>query len=154
MRTHGKEFERFYDDAREKHGVRFIRSKVHSVTPVGDSDDLEVRYVAENGEVKTEVFDLIVLSVGMEISPAVSELAKRLGIQLTAGRFCSSPSFAPVATSREGIFVCGAFQGPKDIPQSVIDSSAAAMAAGEMLSAARNTLTRTKEQVPEVNVVN
>jgi len=69
MRTHGKEFERFYDDARERHGVRFIRSRVHSVTPVGLTDDLEVRYVAENGEILTEIFDLIVLSVGMEVSP-------------------------------------------------------------------------------------
>jgi heterodisulfide reductase subunit A len=154
MRTHGKEFERFYDEARDKHGVRFIRSKVHSVTPVGETDDLEIRYVAENGELKTELFDLIVLSVGMEISPPLVDLAKRLHIDLTPGKFCSTSSFAPVATSRDGIFVCGAFQGPKDIPQSVIDSSAAAVAAGEMLSAARNTLTKTKEKVPEVNVVN
>ncbi len=154
MRTHGKEFERFYDDARERHGVRFIRSKVHSVTPVGDTDDLEVRYVAENGELLTEVFDLIVLSVGMEISPSVADLARRLNIDLTPGKFCSTATFAPVATSREGIYVCGAFQGPKDIPQSVIDSSAAAAAAGEILSAARNTLTKTKEKVPEVNVLN
>ena len=154
MRTHGKEFERFYDEARERHGVRFIRSRVHSVTPVGGTDDLEVRYVAENGAILTEVFDLIVLSVGMEVSPSVVELAKRLNIELTPGKFCSTSSFAPVATSRDGIFVCGAFQGPKDIPQSVIDSSAAAVAAGEMLSSARNTLTQTKEKVPEVNVVN
>jgi heterodisulfide reductase subunit A len=154
MRTHGKEFERFYDDARERHGVRFIRSRVHSVTPVGLTDDLEVRYVAENGEILTEIFDMIVLSVGMEVSPSVVELAKRLNIELTPGKFCSTSSFAPVATSRDGIFVCGAFQGPKDIPQAVIDSSAAAVAAGEMLSAARNTLTKTKEKVPEVNVVN
>ena len=154
MRTHGKEFERFYDDARERHGVRFIRSRVHSVTPVGDSDDLEVRYISEDGAITTEVFDLIVLSVGMEVSPGVVELAKRLDIALTPGKFCSTSSFAPVATSRAGIFVCGAFQGPKDIPQAVVDSSAAAVAAGEMLSPARNTLTRTKEKTPEVNVVN
>jgi heterodisulfide reductase subunit A len=154
MRTHGKDFERFYDDARERHGVRFIRSRVHSVTPVGGTDDLEVRYVAENGQILTEVFDLIVLSVGMEVSPSVVELAQRLNIELTPGKFCSTSSFAPVSTSRDGIFVCGAFQGPKDIPQSVIDSSAAAVAAGEMLSSARNTLTKIKEKVPEVNVVN
>jgi heterodisulfide reductase subunit A len=154
MRTHGKEFERFYDDARERHGVRFIRSKVHSVNPAGNTDDLEIRYVAENGEIQTEVFDLIVLSVGMEISPPLVDLAKRLNIDLTPSKFCSTSSFAPVATSRDGIFVCGAFQGPKDIPQSVIDSSAAAVVAGEILSTARNTLTRTKEKVPEVNVVN
>jgi heterodisulfide reductase subunit A len=154
MRTHGKEFERFYDDARERHGVRFIRSKVHSVTPVGATDDLEVRYVAENGELKTEIFDLVVLSVGMEMAPGVVELAKRLGIELTPGKFCSTSTFAPVCTSREGIFVCGAFQGPKDIPQSVVDSSAAATAAGEILSAARNSLTKTKEKVAETNVLN
>ena len=64
MRTHGKEFERFYNSAREKSGVRFIRSRVHSIDPVADTDDLEVRYVDEAGEITSEVFDLIVLSVG------------------------------------------------------------------------------------------
>ncbi|HSO61252.1 MAG TPA: FAD-dependent oxidoreductase, partial [Desulfobacterales bacterium] len=154
MRTHGKDFERFYDSAREKHGVRFIRSRVHSITPVGDSGDLEVRYITESGELANEIFDLIVLSVGMEISPEVVTLAEQMGIQLSKGRFCQTGSFNPVATSKEGVFVCGAFQGPKDIPQSVVDSSAAATAAGEILSTARNTMTKVKELVPETNVVN
>jgi heterodisulfide reductase subunit A len=154
MRTHGKEFERFYDNAREKHGVRFIRSKVHSVTPVGDTDDLEIRYINEAGELKTEIFDMIVLSVGLEISSDVVELAQRLGIDVTPGNFCKTRTFSPVETSREGIFVCGAFQGPKDIPQSVVDSSAAATAAGELLTAARNTQTKTPEVIEEINVTN
>ncbi|MBW2411086.1 MAG: CoB--CoM heterodisulfide reductase iron-sulfur subunit A family protein, partial [Deltaproteobacteria bacterium] len=154
MRTHGKEFERFYDNAREKHGVRFIRSKVHSVTPVGDTDNLEVRYVDEAGELKIEVFDMIVLSVGMEISSEIADLARRLDIDLTPGNFCQTQTFSPVETSREGIFVCGAFQGPKDIPQSVVDSSAAATAAGEILTAARNTENKTPEVIPEINVTN
>jgi len=154
MRTHGKEFERFYEAAREKHGVRFIRSKVHSVTPVGASDDLEIRYITEDGKLKTEVFDLIVLSVGMELSPEIVDLAHRLKIELSPGKFCRTQTFAPVETSRAGVFVCGAFQGPKDIPQSVVDSSAAAAAAGEVLTPARNSLTRVPEVVPEINVVN
>ena len=154
MRTHGKEFERFYDGAREKHGVRFIRSKVHSVTPVGDTDDLEIRYVTDDGELKIEVFDMIVLSVGLETSPEIVELAERLNIEMTPGKFCQTQTFAPVDTSRKGVFVCGAFQGPKDIPQSVVDSSAAATAAGEILTQARNSLTRTPEVVPETNVAN
>jgi heterodisulfide reductase subunit A len=154
MRTHGKEFERFYDNAREKHGVRFIRSKVHSVTPVGDSDDLEIRYVDDAGKLQVEVFDMIVLSVGLEISTEVADLARRLEIDLTPGNFSQTQTFSPVKTSREGIFVCGVFQGPKDIPQSVIDSSAAATAAGEILTAARNTCTRTPEVIPEINVTN
>jgi heterodisulfide reductase subunit A len=154
IRTPGKDFERFYDNAREKHGIRFIRSRVHSVDPVLGTDDLEIRYVTENGETVTETFDLIVLSVGMETSPEVIQLAKKLRIDLTEGNFCQTSSFEPVSTSRKGIYVCGAFQGPKDIPQSVVDSSAAASAAGEILSTARNTLIKTKELVPEVNVVN
>ena len=154
MRTHGKEFERFYDSAREKHGVRFIRSKVHSVTPVGETDDLEIRYITDDGQLKTEVFDMIVLSVGLETSPEIVDLAERLNIEITPGKFCQTQTFAPVDTSRKGIFVCGAFQGPKDIPQSVVDSSAAAAAAGEILTRARNSLTKAPEVIPEINVAN
>jgi heterodisulfide reductase subunit A len=154
MRTHGKEFERFYESAREKHGVRFIRSKVHSVTPVGDTDDLEIRYITDDGELKIEVFDMIVLSVGMETSPEIVDLANRLNLEMTPGKFCQTETFAPVDTSRKGVFVCGAFQGPKDIPQSVVDSSAAAAAAGEILTQARNSLTKVPEVIPEINIAN
>jgi heterodisulfide reductase subunit A len=154
IRTPGKEFERFYDNAREKHGIRFIRSRVHTVDPVGETDDLQVRYVTESGATVTEIFDMIVLSIGMQTSPEIVKLAKKLRIDLTDGNFCRTSAFEPVATSRKGIYVCGAFQGPKDIPQSVVDSSAAASAAGEILVAARNTRIQKKEKVPETNVVN
>jgi heterodisulfide reductase subunit A len=128
IRTPGKDFERFYDNAREKHGIRFIRSRVHSVDPVLGTDDLEIRYMTEDGELVTEIFDMIVLSIGMETSPEVIRLAKKLRINLSDGNFAQTSAFEPVATSRKGIYVCGAFQGPKDIPQSVVDSSAAASA--------------------------
>ncbi|MDM8517476.1 FAD-dependent oxidoreductase [Desulfobacterales bacterium HSG16] len=152
MRTHGKDFERFYNSAKDEHGVRFLRSRVHTVNPIKDSDDLEVRYVAEDGEIITEVFDMIVLSVGLQTSPETIQLADKLGIELTEGNFTKTSTFEPVATSKEGIFVCGAFQGPRDIPQAVVDSSAAAAAAGMMLKEARNTATTEKEVVPEINV--
>ena len=154
MRTSGKDFEKYYNDAKDKHGVRFIRSRVHTIDPVLGNDDLEVRYVTEGGDIKTETFDQIVLSIGLETAPEVIDLAKNLRIELTEGNFCRTKTFEPVATSKEGIFVCGAFQGPKDIPLSVVDSSAAASAAGEILAPARNTLTRSKEVVPETNVIN
>ncbi|OQX26983.1 MAG: heterodisulfide reductase [Desulfobacteraceae bacterium IS3] len=153
MRTYGKDFERYYENAK-KQGVRFIRSRVHTVNPVPGTDDLEIRFADENGAIKTEIFDMIVLSVGFETNPETVALAKSLGIELTEGNFCKTSSAMPVATSREGIFVCGAFQGPKDIPQSVVDASAAAAAAGEILAPARNTLTKAKEVIPEVNVTN
>lgn len=152
MRTPGKEFERFYDNARGKHGVRFIRSRVHTVEPVSGSDDLKIRYVIETGEAVEEIFDMIVLSIGLETSPETVELANKLGVELTPGNFCKTDPFNPVSTSKEGIFVCGAFQGPKDIPQSVIDSSAAAASAAELLTSARGTMVKTREVVPETNV--
>ncbi len=154
IRTHGKDFERFYDSAREKQGVRFLRSRIHTIDPVGDSGDLSVRYVTESGELKSETFDMIVLSVGLQTSSETAELADRLGLEMTDGNFCKTDTFDPVATSKEGIYVCGAFQGPKDIPQSVVDASAAAAAAGEILSPARNTETKTPEVIPETNVTN
>ena len=154
MRTHGKEFERFYDNAREKQGVRFLRSRVHSIDPQQGSDDLSVRYVDESGKLQLETFDMIVLSVGLQTSPEIVELAERLGLELTAGNFCKTDTFDPVATSKRGIYVCGAFQGPKDIPQAVIDASAAAAAAGEILSSARNSETKIPQIIPETNVAN
>jgi len=154
MRTHGKDFERFYDNAREKQGVRFLRSRIHTIDPVGDSGDLSVRYVTETGQLESETFDMIVLSVGLQTSSETIELANRLGLEMTNGNFCKTDTFDPVATSRKGIYVCGAFQGPKDIPQSVVDASAAAAAAGEILSSARNTETKTPEVIPETNVTN
>jgi heterodisulfide reductase subunit A2 len=152
IRTHGKDFERYYERAKDS-GVRFVRSRVHTIDPVPGTGDLEIRYIKETGEIEKETFDMIVLSIGLQTPPALIDLAKSLDIDLTENNFCKTDTFAPVETSRKGIFVCGAFQGPKDIPQSVIDSSAAASAAGEMLSEARNTLTKIKEAVPETNVI-
>jgi heterodisulfide reductase subunit A len=90
--------------------------------------------------------------VGLEISPEVTALAKNLDIDLTEGQFCETGSFHPVSTSKQGIYVCGAFQGPKDIPQSVIEASSAAAEAGALLSQVRNTLTKEKEVPEERNI--
>ncbi len=153
IRTHGKDFERYYDDARNKHGVRFIRSRVHTIDPVVGSDDLVIPIVNENGEVVEESFDMVVLSVGLETSPEMIQLAEDFHIDLTEGQFCDTESFHPVTTSKEGIYVCGAFQSPKDIPQSVIEASGAAAEAGALLSKARNTLTKEKVIPKETNIV-
>ena len=152
MRTHGKDFERFYDGASKKHGVRFIRSRVPAIESVEGSDKLVIPYVDENGDTADESFDMVVLSVGLETPPELVELARNLDIDLTEGQFCETDSFHPVTTSKKGIYVCGAFAGPKDIPQSVIESSSAAAEAGALLSQARNTLTREKEVPEERNI--
>ena len=152
MRTHGKDFERAYNDAKGKHGIRFVRSRVHTVDTVPGTNDVSVRYVLDDGQTVVEQFDMLILSVGLEVPQDLVDLAGRLDISLTPGNFCTTSSFSPVATTRPGIFVCGAFQGPRDIPQSVVDASAAAVAAGEMLSDAKFTLTKTRKVVPQINV--
>ncbi|WP_300457361.1 FAD-dependent oxidoreductase [Desulfobacula sp.] len=152
MRTHGKDFERYYNRAQDQ-GIRFLRSRVHTVDPLHDSDDLQVTYVTESGEKVDEIFDMIVLSIGLEISPEIVDMAKKLGIELTDGNFAKTSTFKPVETNKKGIFVAGAFQGPKDIPQSVVDSNAAAGEAGAMLASARNTQTKLPEVIPETNII-
>jgi heterodisulfide reductase subunit A2 len=151
MRTHGKDFERFYN-SRPGQRSSFPEKPGSFGHARYGTDDLEVRYVSDSGEMQVETFDMIVLSIGLEISPEVVAMADKLGIDLTEGKFAKTSTFNPVATSKKGIFVCGAFQGPKDIPQSVVDSSAAAGVSGAMLSSARNTQTKEKETIPQVDI--
>ncbi len=143
MRSCGKEFEQYYNRAREK-GVRFVRCRVHSIDPVADSDNLQLRYVTEDGSVDNENFDIVVLSVGLESPPGVVKLAEKLEIELDHYKFARTSSFSPVSTSVPGIYACGAFQGPKDIPCSVMEASAAASAAASGLAPVRNTLVKEK----------
>jgi len=151
MRTYGKDFEKYYNRAEEENGVRFIQSRIHSVSEA-ENGALTLQYALSTGEIKEETFDMVVLSVGLSPSKDVKELAERLGIELNAHQYARTSSFTPVDTTREGIYVCGAFQAPKDIPQSVMEASASAAAATQNLASARNTMTRTKELPPELDV--
>jgi len=153
MRTHGKDFEKYYWRAESEIGVRFIRSRIHTIDPVPDSDDVRIRYIAEDGTLKEEDFDLVVLSVGLEASKDALGLAERLGVEVVPEtRFAKSSPFTPVSSSKDGIYLCGVFQNPKDIPQSVMEASAAAAVAGELLAAARGTELKKPEIPPERDV--
>jgi heterodisulfide reductase subunit A-like polyferredoxin len=143
MRTYGKEFEQYYNRA-SKNGVRFVRSRIHTLDPIPETDGLRVNYVTETGEMLSEDFDMVVLSVGLEAPSSVQELANKLEIELDDYKFAATSSFAPVETSRPGVYVCGVFQGPKDIPLSVMEASAAAGAAASKLSPARHSLVKEK----------
>jgi len=153
MRTHGKDFEKYYWRAEEEHGVRFVRSRVHTIDPVPGTDSLTIRYLAETGELKTEEFDLVVLSVGLESSADALNLARTMGVEVRPEtRFAATSPFTPVDTNQTGVYVCGVFQAPKDIPQSVMEASAAAAAAGELLAPARGTAIKVRELPPEIDV--
>ena len=125
MRTHGKDFEKYYERVQEL-GGRFIRSRVHSFDPL-PGGDVKVNYGTEEGEFITETFDMVVLSVGLESGDGHQNLARELGVDLSRYHLATE-LFTPVTTSRPGIYACGVFTGPKDIPQSVQEGRAAAAA--------------------------
>ncbi len=152
IRTHGKDFERYYNRGRNESGIRFVKSKITTIVPLRDSGKQMIRYIDETGQKSEEAFDIVVLSVGLEVSKEAIELADRMGIELDPYHFTSTGSFDPVSSSIPGIYVCGAFEAPKDIPSSVIESSAAAGEAGIQLSDSRWTLTKTKEIPKEIDI--
>jgi heterodisulfide reductase subunit A2 len=148
MRSPGKEFERYLEGAKEK-GIRFLRSRPHSIEPGTTGTGVRMRYVTEDGRVEIEEFDLAVLSVGLEPAADRETLSSLFGITLDPYGFAYTSNLSPVHSNRPGVFVTGAFQAPKAIPRSVTQASAAAAAAAETLSAARGTLTRRKHYPPE-----
>jgi heterodisulfide reductase subunit A len=147
MRTQGKDFDKFYERAKRE-GIDFVRTKVYQVQEVDGTGNLLIKYLGEDDKPSTCEFDLVVLSVGLQPSLGNVALAKKLGVQLDPYGFCHTQMFSPVETSRPGIFVCGAFQGPKDIPETVMQASSSAAKSASLLSQARNTLT-TKKKCPQ-----
>jgi len=152
LRTYGKDFDRYYHRAKEEHRVNFIRSKVYGLEEVDGTGDLLVKFNTEDGRNATEVFNLIVLSLGFQPSSSTIKLGKQLGINLNWYNFCATRPFTPLETSKPGIFTCGAFSGPKDIPETVMQASGAAGSVSALLAPARGTLTRVKEYPEERDV--
>jgi heterodisulfide reductase subunit A len=151
IRAYGKEFDKYYNRAREEYGVKFVRSRVAGVTEDPSTNNLFAHYVEEE-KPKTEEFDMVVLSLGMQPPKNVKKLAEVLGIKLNKYDFCRTNSFSPVETSKPGIFVCGAFAAPKDIPESVAQASAAAAKASSLIASERGKLVAIKEYPPERDI--
>jgi heterodisulfide reductase subunit A2 len=152
IRTFGKDYEKYFLRARDKAGIRFVNARVHTIDEIGENKDLRLRYVDSDGELHEEIFDMVVLSVGLKISESTADLAGRLKVDLNKYNFAVTQPFAPVETSRPGVYACGVFQEPKDIPSSVTEASAAACLAGGFLNAARNTRTVSVEIPEEIDV--
>jgi len=153
IRTFGKDFEKYYNRAKDQ-GIRFVKARVHTIDEVSPNGDLKIRFVDEAGDIQTEVFDMVVLSIGLQMAPSSIDLAKRLDVGLNHYHFAETKTFAPLETSRPGVYVCGTFQGPKDIPSSVTEASAASCAAGMHLASARGTKTKTLDLPQEIDVEN
>jgi len=153
VRAFGKEFDDYYMRAEKTHGVKFTRCRIASVEEDTATHDLIITYVV-NGKRMQETFNMVVLSLGFKPPASAQELSEKLGINLNEYGFCETNLFSPLETTQPGIFVSGAFSGPKDIPMTVADASGAAAKASSIISSERNTLVSTKTYPPEINVMN
>jgi heterodisulfide reductase subunit A-like polyferredoxin len=151
LRAFSKGFEQYYRRAQEL-GVRYIRSRVPMIAEIPESRNLIVKYLGEGDKKLSAEYDLVVLSVGMQPPKEVKAFAERFGIALNEFNFCKTSVFAPAESSREGIYVAGPFVEPKDIPETVMQASAAAAQALSLLQGSRGTLIKPKVYPPEKEV--
>ena len=149
IRAFGKDFERFYQRAENLPDVRFIRSYVSIGREIPESKNVTIRYSTFDQGVKEEEFDMVVLSVGLVPPADALDLAQKFGIELNAHQFCMNKSTNPIETSRPGVFVSGAFQGPIDIPESVVTASGADALCSQFLAYRRGDLARDRVYPPE-----
>jgi len=149
VRSYGKDFERFYQRAEKLPGIRFIRSYVSIGKEIPESKNVTIRYSTFEDGVKEEEFEMVVLSVGLNPPADAVRLANVCGIELNAHGFCKTNPGNPMETSRPGIFISGAFQGPVDIPESVVTASGAGSQCGQLLDYRRGNLARARIYPPE-----
>ncbi|MEM2838565.1 MAG: CoB--CoM heterodisulfide reductase iron-sulfur subunit A family protein [Thermoplasmata archaeon] len=150
-RAFGKEFEEYLQRAEREYGVVVHRNNRISNLNQDENGNLILRY-HEEAEIHEEVFDMVVLSAGARPPANARALAKALGIELNKFGFCETDDFTPIETNVPGVYICGMFSGPKDIPDSIAQASGAAGKIATLLGEARNTLVTPREYPPELDV--
>ena len=151
LRAFGKDFDRYCERAKSL-GVRYVRSFISRTYEMPDTHNLRLVYAGPDIEQVEEEFDMVVLSLGLEPSASLREQAEQIGIELNRWGFADTRELSPLDTSRPGVFVGGAFQEPKDIPDTVMQASAAAARAMALLAPARDSRVRTKTYPPERDI--
>ena len=152
MRCFGRDFDRYYERAANEYGVEYRRHRVSSVEEDPQTNNLRIKYETEEGDLKEEEYNLVVLSVGLTPPEDVSKTSERLDIQLNEYNFIKSDKFSPLDTTKKGIYACGAILEPKDIPETVTQASGAAARSSSLLSSARGNLIKEKKYPPQKDV--
>ena len=129
IRAHGKDFDEYFEQVEALPDVTYRRSMVSSVHQYQQTRNLALSYVAEDGNLRDEDFDLVVLSVGFAPPAGFQQLGQALGVELNRYGFCVTDTLTPQESSRPGILVGGAFREPRDIPETVVEASAVAASA-------------------------
>lgn len=153
IRAFGKEFDEYYIRAEEVHKIKFVKNnRIAKVEEDSATKNLIVWYL-DGENLKSEEFDMVVLSVGTSPPKDTERMSRVFGINLNKYGFADTSVFSPLETNVPGIYVCGAFAAPKDIPDSVAQASGAAAKASSSISSARGTLVTEQSFPPETNTV-
>jgi heterodisulfide reductase subunit A len=127
LRAFGKGYDRYVEQARQN-GIRFVRGRVPRLWEDPESKNLIVSTFEDGGVVKEE-FDLVVLAIGQRPPRGSKELASILGVELNEWGFCKTIDPAAIETTKPGVYVCGSFSEPKDIPDTVTQATACSLKA-------------------------
>ncbi len=128
VRTPGKNFDEFYRRAVEQYGVHYIKGMVGKVTPLADGTlDVQGSDLILNRQVHIKA-DMVVLAASIEADKSARPLATMLTTSMDTNDFFleAHAKLRPVESPTAGIFLAGCCQGPKDIPETVAQSSGAA----------------------------
>jgi heterodisulfide reductase subunit A len=129
LRGFGKGYERYIEEARTQ-GIRFVRGRTPRIQEDPQTKNLIVSTMPKDEVVKAE-FDLCVLAIGQRPPRGSAELAQTVGAELNEWGFCKTVDPAGIETTQPGVYVCGSFSEPKDIPDTVTQATACALRALE-----------------------
>jgi len=132
LRTPGKRFQRYGEEA-EAEGVQLHRVRVHSVIPHPETGLPTIQFAGADGQLQAQTFDLVVLAMGARPPRGIAELAGMFDLERNDWGFVQPPGFHPAISSREGVFLSGAFAGPRDIADSVLLAGGASLEASRLL---------------------
>jgi heterodisulfide reductase subunit A len=151
MRAFGKGFDEYYKRAEEL-GVEYIRCRPSSIKEIPQTKNLLIEYLAEDDKKVSREYDLVVLSVGIIPPKSANEISEKFGIELNENNFCKTNPFAPVESTRDGVYVSGPFTEPKDIPETIMQASGASSKVLSLLKDVKGSLIIPKEYPPEIDV--
>ncbi len=153
VRAFGKGFDEYYERAKNQYGVKYIYSRISNIKQNFANHNLLLQFAENGNNLIEQEFDLVILSIGICSSKTTIELAKKIDIDLNQFSFVKSKEFIQTMSSKNGVFLAGAVQSPKDIPESVTQGSGAAAQAMELLADVRGTEIKEKIYPEEKDVL-
>jgi heterodisulfide reductase subunit A-like polyferredoxin len=153
IRAFGKGFDEYIERAKDRYGVKYIYTRPSAVRQNFETMGCTLEFTEDGKNWKEDEYDMVVLASGLCTAEGAKELAEVCGIELDEYGFAKEDGFNLTASAKKGIYLAGAFQSPKDIPESVIQASSAAGCAMELLADARGSEVEDKIYPAEKDVI-